>query len=156
MQAAHVQQVADERVQPVGVVVDRGHQRRLVGLAPLHVGLAQAAGAGLDRGQRRAQVMADRRQQRGAHPVALGQRLGLRGLGPQPLPVQRRGGLGGEPDEQARGPRSARARRRAAPGRAYFDPDPAVHGVDARRWTRPGSTGRTRAPAVRPGRRGCW
>ena len=94
VQAAHVQQVADQGVEPVGVLLDRGEQVGLVGLGPLHVGLPQAAHAGLDRGERRAQVVADSREQRRPHPVAFGQRLGLGGLGPQSFPVQGGGRLG--------------------------------------------------------------
>ena len=44
--------------------------------------------------------MADGGEQRGAHPVALGERLCLSGLRPQPVPIQRCGRLGGEPVEQ--------------------------------------------------------
>ena len=102
MQAAHVQQVADQGVEPVGVLLDGGQQVGLVGLGPLHVGLPQAADAGLDRRQRRPQVMADRGEQRGAHPVALGQRLGLGRLGAQPFPVQGGRGLGGVTVQQSR------------------------------------------------------
>ena len=142
MQAAHVQQVADERVQPVGVVLDGGQQGRLVRLAPLHVGLAQAAGAGLDRGQRGAQVMADRGQQRGAHPVALGQRLGLSGLGAQPLAVQGRGGLGGEPDQQPGGGRLRMLRDEQGQILPDVDPGGAVHGIGD-------AAGRDRHPPVR-------
>ena len=102
VQAAHVQQVADQGVEPVGVLLDRREQVGLVGLGPLHVGLPQAADAGLDRRQRRAQVVADGREQRGPHPVALGERLGLGGLGAQPFPVQGGGRLGGVAGQQRR------------------------------------------------------
>ena len=102
VQAAHVEQVADERVEPVRVLLDGGQQVGLVGFGPLHVGLPQAADRGLDRGQRGAQVVADRGEQRGPHPVAFGQRLGLGRLGTQPLPVQRGRRLGGVPGQQGR------------------------------------------------------
>ena len=51
---------------------------------------------GLGRGQRGAQVVADRGEQRGAHPVDLGERPGGGGLLGEPLLPQRDGGLGGE------------------------------------------------------------
>ena len=101
VQAAHVEQVADQRVEPVRVLLDRGQQRRLVGSGSsctsvcrrlLTLALIEASGV------RRSWLTA--REQRGAHPVALGQRLGLGGLGAQPLPVQRGGGLGGEAGQQ--------------------------------------------------------
>ena len=117
VQAAHVEQVADQPVEPVGVLLDGGEQRLFVGLGPGHVGLAQAADAGLDRGQRRAQVVADRGEQRGPHPVALGQRLGLGGLGAQPFPVEGGGGLRREAGQQARRERGAAGRSPQAPGR---------------------------------------
>ena len=98
-------------------VLDGGQQRCLVRRGPLHVGLPQRADAGLDRGQRGAQVVADRGEQRGPHPVALGQRLGLGGLGTQPVPVQRRADLGGEAVQQPARQRPVLAGRLPAPGR---------------------------------------
>src|SRR5215475_10120703 len=57
LEAAHVEQVADERVQAVGLLVD-GCQE-LVGRLrrPLDVLLQQARGCGLDRRQRRPQIV---------------------------------------------------------------------------------------------------
>ena len=63
---------------------------------PGHVGARQALDGGLGRRQRGAQVVADRVQQRGPHPVGLGQRPGLLGLLGQPLLPKRDRGLGGE------------------------------------------------------------
>ena len=132
-QAAHVQQVADQGVEPVRGPLDRGQQRRLVGLGPGDIGLAQRADARLDRGQRGAQVVADRGQQRGAHPVALGQRLGLRGLRAQPVPVQGRGGLrrvavqqslGQRPGLRGRDQDQVITRREAQLGPPGFDGEP--------------------------------
>ena len=57
---------------------------------------AQAVDRRLGRGQRGAQVVADRGQQRGAQPVGLGQRPDRGGLLGQPLLPQRDRGLGGE------------------------------------------------------------
>ena len=71
LQPAHVQQVGDQRVEPVGGLLDGGEQRGLVFAAPLDVLLAQAAHRGLDAGERRAQVVRDRRQQCGTDRVAL-------------------------------------------------------------------------------------
>ena len=70
--------------------------------------------------------MADRGEQRGAHPVALGQRLGLGGLGPQPVPVQRGRGLGGEAVQQP---------GRDRPGLRADDEDQARPRLDADRLT---------------------
>ena len=102
MQAAHVEQVADQRVQPVGVLLDGGEKFGFIRRRPGHVGLPQAADRRLDRGERGAQVVADRGEQCGPHPVPFGQRLGLGGLGAQPFPVERGGGLGGVPRDQGR------------------------------------------------------
>ena len=102
-QPAHVEQVADQRVQPVGGLLDGGQQRGLDRAAVHCTSVCRSVlTLALIDGQRRAQVVADRGEQRGAHPVALGQGLGLRGLGAQPVPVQRGGGLRGEPVEQPR------------------------------------------------------
>ena len=63
--------------------------------------------------------MADGREQCCAHPVALGQRLGLRGLGPEPVPVQGGGNLRGEPVQQPGGQGPAlpgRLQHEAVPG----------------------------------------
>ena len=102
MQAAHVEQVADERVEPVRVLLDGGQQVGLVGFGPLHVGLPQAADRRLDRGQRGAQVVTDRGEQRGPHPVAFGECLGLGRLSAQPVAVQGGRRLGGVPGQQGR------------------------------------------------------
>ena len=68
------------------VLVGPGRRRRLRRLVDGRLG----------RGQRGAQVVADRGEQRGAHPVGLGQLAGLGGLLGQPLLAQRDRGLGGE------------------------------------------------------------
>jgi hypothetical protein len=53
-------------------MLDGGEQLIAVVIAEVHVGLAQRAGGGLDAGQRGAQVVPDRAQQRGPQPVDLG------------------------------------------------------------------------------------
>ncbi len=101
-QPAHVEQVADQAVQPVGRLLDGREQRRLVLVSQLDLGLAQRADARLDRRQRRPQVVTDRREQRGSHPVPLGQRLSLSRLSPQPVAIQGRRRLRREAVEQPR------------------------------------------------------
>ena len=121
---------------------------------PVHVRRAQAGHRGLGRGQRGAQVVADRGEQRGPHPVGLGDRLGRLGLGGQPLLVQRDRGLGGERAEHPAvlgGQRPARAApatacRRPAPRRR---PRPAGSRPARRGWRRRASA--RRAPIARGG-----
>jgi hypothetical protein len=61
-------------------------------------------------------MVTGRRHLRGRKKLlALGERLGLGGLGAQPFPVERGGGLGGESVQQ---PPAGAARRRQAPGPA--------------------------------------
>ena len=104
VQAAHVEQVADQRVEPVGVLLDGGQQLGLVVLGPFHVGLPQAADAGLDRGQRRAQVVADRA------------RAGRSASGcPRPAPRPGRPGCAAGPGRARRQP----GRRSRPAGRAW-------------------------------------
>ncbi len=90
---------------------------------PLHVGRPQAGHRGLGRGQRGAQVVADRREQRGAHPVRLGDGPGRLGLGGQPLLLQRRRRVGGE---RAQHPAVGRGQRggRAGPATGSRPPAP--------------------------------
>ena len=78
LQPAHVEQVADEVVEPVGPLVDRLEE--LAGRAgrEVDVALQQAAHRRLDRRQRRAQVVRHRREQRGAQLVRLRQPGGPR------------------------------------------------------------------------------
>ena len=136
LQAAHVEQVADERVEPVGVLLDVGEQLGLVLGGPAHVGLPQARHARLDRGERRAQVVAHRAQQRGPHPVALRERLRLGCLGAQPGTVKGGDRLGGVAGEQRR----RRARRLPADLEGQVRPHLEAQRVSrgsARRSTRP-------------------
>ena len=90
LQARQVEQVADEVVEPVGGGEDRlaaarrGRRRRSSRSAR-----ASAPGRGRDRHQRRAQVVADRAQQRRLHRVGAPQRLGLERLALELLAVDR-------------------------------------------------------------------
>ena len=80
-------------------------------------GRAQAADGRLRGGERRAQVVADRREQGGAHPVHLGQWPGGRGLGAEAFLAQGDDGLGGEGlDDPPVG--GGQRVTRAAPGRS--------------------------------------
>ena len=127
LQPAQVEQVADQGVQPVGRLLDGGQQLLLVLRRPGDRGVAQAADRGLDRGQRAAQVVRDRGQQRGPGPVALGQ-LGARcrdsAARPPPLPDHREVGrvrgeqaLVGRLAAAGRGSARIDARRRSGPSR---------------------------------------
>ena len=84
LEAAHVEQVRHEGVQPVGFRVDRLAERPHVVGGPLDVGAQQAGRRGLDVGERRPEVVRHRGEQRVADVVRLGQRGGGRGLGLEP------------------------------------------------------------------------
>ena len=107
LQPAQVEQVADQPVEPVGALLDRREQGLPVLLGQGDVGLPQAADAGLDRGQRCTQVVADGGQQCGPDPVALGRALRLGGLLAEPVAVERGGSLRGEAVDQPRARRCA-------------------------------------------------
>jgi hypothetical protein len=96
LQPAHVEQVADQGIQPVGLLVDGGQQLsgRLGGEGD--VVLEQARDRGLDRRQWGAQVMGDGGQQRGAQLVGLGQQGRVGGRPAQPAALQRDGELVGK------------------------------------------------------------
>ena len=68
----HVQQVAHQRVQPVGAFVDGGEQVLLLLGGVMDVGLLEASDGKLDAGQGRAEVVGDRTENGGAHSVAFG------------------------------------------------------------------------------------
>ena len=91
LQAAHVEQVAHERVQSVGFVLDRAEELVDVGLAPGDVGLAQARRRGLDPGERSSQVVGNRLQERSAQFVGLTERGGGRGFRRETHPLAQRG-----------------------------------------------------------------
>ena len=72
LEPGHVEQVGDEAVQPFRLSEDGGEEV-CAGLLVQVVGkIAQRAGRPDDGGQRRAQVVGDRREQRLAQPVGLG------------------------------------------------------------------------------------
>ena len=85
LQPAHVEQVADEVGEPVGLLLDRPLELVDVLRRPLDVALAEAGDRRLDRRQRRAQVVGDGLQQRAAQRVGGGEVGGLAGLALQPL-----------------------------------------------------------------------
>ena len=89
LQARQVQQVAHDAVEPMRLLLDGLGEAAPRLVVPLHVALAQAAGRGQDRGQRRAQVVAHRVEQRRLHLVGAAQHLGFIGLVAQPRPIHR-------------------------------------------------------------------
>ena len=107
LQPAHVEQVADEVVEPVSALVDGLEQLPGGGGREVDVALQQAADRRLDRRQRRPQVVRHRREQRGAQLVGLRQPGGPLGVGPQLALLDRDRHLAGE---RARGPRGRRRR----------------------------------------------
>ena len=119
-QPRRVEQVADQRGELVDRLLDGGQQFGGVLGGEVDVVAAQAGHRGLGGGQRCAQVVADRRQQRAAQFVGLRDRLGLAGLlGELALLDQARRLLGdrgrapGGPARRACGrPSASRTRRR--------------------------------------------
>ena len=89
LEPAHVEKVADEVVQAIGLLVDRGEQLGAGRLVERDVLLEQAGDRRLDRGQWRAQVVRHRGQERGAQVVRLREPFGRGGLGPEPAPLDR-------------------------------------------------------------------
>ena len=123
VQAAHVEQVVDQRRQPVQGGV--GGLQQLVAVLGVQadVEAEQARDGGLGGGERGPEVVTDRGEQGGAYLVGLGQRGGLGGGPAEAEVVDHDGGLGRERADQAlvlgraapvRAGR-ARARRRPAP-----------------------------------------
>ena len=96
LEPAHVEQVPDERVQAIGLVLDRVEELRDVLVAPLDVGLAQARHRRLDRRERRPQVVGHGLQQRGAQLVRLAERRRGCRLRAEAGAFARRGQLRGE------------------------------------------------------------
>ncbi len=72
-EAGHVQQVADQHIEPVGAFLDRGQQLLLFLRRISGPGLPEAADGELDPGQRRPEIVGDRAEDGRAHGVALGQ-----------------------------------------------------------------------------------
>ena len=98
----HVEQVADERVEPVGGVLDGRLELGLVLGREGHLGRAQAADRGLDAGQRGAQVVRHRRR---------AARCGPSCRGPAPRPRRRPAGARGAGGWRRRARRTPRASR---------------------------------------------
>jgi hypothetical protein len=96
LQAAHVEQIGHEAVEAVEGLVVRGEQFGAVVFIEVDVGAAQAGNGGFGGGERCAQVVADGGEQRGAHPVGLGERLGRRSFGGEAFLAKCDGGLRGE------------------------------------------------------------
>ena len=80
---AHVEEVRDERVEPVGTLFDRGEQLLLDVRGPVEARLTQARHGGLDRCQRSTEVVGDGCEQRGAEFVCCLHRLRSGAAGPQ-------------------------------------------------------------------------
>ena len=97
--------------EPVGGLLDRLEQLGLVLGRERHVGLAQAGDRRLDPGQRGAQVVRHRGQERRPRPVVAGEAASLAGLGDQALPGEQ------APRRARRTRRRGAVRRRAGPGR---------------------------------------
>ena len=96
LQPAHVEEVADQAVEPIGLLVD-GQQELLGGIGrPRHVPLHQAGDRGLDRRERCAKIMGHRAEQGGPQCVGLAEQRGRGCLGLQPATIERRRELGGE------------------------------------------------------------
>ena len=75
LEPRHVQQIADEAVEPLGFVLDGPDQIELALRRIQRLALRRQAGRrAQDRRKRRAQVVRDRRQQRRAQPLGLGRR----------------------------------------------------------------------------------
>ena len=81
LEPAHVEQVADERVEPVGLLVDRGEELASCLGRPVDVVLEQARHRRLDRRERRAQVVRDGGEERRAQLVGGGEAAGVGRLG---------------------------------------------------------------------------
>ena len=73
---AHVEQVADEAVEALGLEVDRPGRGATLVVGPGDLGIHQAAGRGADRGERRAQVVRHRIEERVLEGLALPGDLG--------------------------------------------------------------------------------
>ena len=121
LEAAHVEQVADQVVEPVGAVVDRLEQLASRRRCEVHVALQQAAHRRLDRRERRAQIVRHRREECGPQLVRLFEISRAGGVGPQrvvarqsPPARQTPGARRSRRDQgRRRGPRGRRGRRAA-------------------------------------------
>src|SRR3989442_12938541 len=80
LEAREVEQLAHEAVEPIGLDLDRVEQRAAILWRQVEGGALQALAGRLDRGQRGAEVVADRAQDRRLDGVATAERLGVEGL----------------------------------------------------------------------------
>ena len=78
LDAGEVEEVADEPGQPIRLLVDRGQEIALRRVVPVHVLLQEAGRGRFDGGERRAQIVRDRREERGLQLVRLLERGGAR------------------------------------------------------------------------------
>ena len=108
LEAREVEEVRDQTIEAPRLGVDRGEQARAVLVAELQVGALEPVGRGSDRGQRRAQVVADRAQDRGLDRIAAPKRFGVDRPAAESLAVDR--------DRQQRGERSREAARELGVG----------------------------------------
>ena len=132
--AAQLEDVGDQPFEALGLVVDGVEQLGAVGGVEVEVGRAQGRRRRLDRRQRRAEVVGDRRQEAGAGPPDLGVDPGVAGLG---LEAQAVDG-GGQPGDQRLQQRAVRRGQRVLPAgdRLHLE-----RGRSARSSTRPGVPG---------------
>jgi len=89
LEAAHVEQIADEGVEAIDLLVDGHEQLMGIVLTEVDVGLEEAGGRRLNRRERSSEVMTDRSEQRGAQLVRLAQGGGMSGFGLQAPFAQR-------------------------------------------------------------------
>ena len=101
LEPAHVEQVADEGVEAVGLLVDRDEELVLLVRRPRDVVLEQARHRGLDPRERRAEVVRDRGEDRRPELARGGEVPGRRRLVLQPLDGERRRDLARERVEDA-------------------------------------------------------
>ena len=97
----HVQQIADQRVQPVRTLLYRSQQLLLLFLGEMDVVVPKPADGQLDPGQGRAQVVRNGAEDGRAHRVALGQAQHLAPAGHQLLAFQLGRQMNAERPEEA-------------------------------------------------------
>ncbi|GAP54186.1 hypothetical protein AHiyo6_07510, partial [Arthrobacter sp. Hiyo6] len=98
--AGHIEQVPYEQVQPIGAFVNRLEQFLFLFLGIANAFLQEAANREFDSSKRRAEVVGDRAQDRGAHSVALGQAEDLPAAGGQLPALKLRGEMHAEHRKQ--------------------------------------------------------
>src|SRR5579883_1334441 len=83
LDSRHVEQITNQTIETVGLVLDRLGKATPRLFIPLHIILKQTTGGGLDRGQRRTQVVGSRREQGRAQRISTLQELNLHCLAMQ-------------------------------------------------------------------------